>query len=272
MATTTRIPRKVAIVTGSAGGIGKSIALRLIKDGPNIVLCDLSQQKDNLAEVVKEAEKIRKDEDCQCVAVTCDVSQEDQVQAMVDRTVDLFGRLDCMVANAGILALHSLADVPLETFRKIMDVNVIGTLICFRVAAAAMIKCNSALGGRLIAACSAAGKQGYNFHGAYCASKFAIRALVHTAAMEYAPVGINVNAYAPGVIDTPLTQTYVNDLGPSVTGLTSEQFLRMGIDKCLMKRVGQTEEIANLASFFASEESSFMTGQMVSIDGGAIFE
>jgi len=272
MSSTTQHTRKVAIVTGSAVGIGKAIALRLIKDGFHVIVCDLPSQKDNLALVVQEAERIRVDRGCQCVAVACDVSQEDQVQAMVDQALNLFGRLDCMVANAGKACLHSLADIPLDTFRRILDINTIGTLICFRAAAAAMIKNNTAKGGRLIAASSAAGKQGYPLHGAYCSTKFAIRALVQTAAMEYAEFGINVNAYAPGMIDTPMTRGETSELHPEVTGITGEIFQKSGAEGNLVKRLGQPEEVANLVSFLASEQSSFMTGQAVSVDGGVSFD
>jgi len=270
MSLLTQDVRRVAIVTGSAGGIGKAIALRLIKDGFNVIVSDLFSQKDNLALVVQEAEGVRKDAGCHCVALPCDVTQENQVQAMVDQTLDLFGRLDCMIANAGIVYLHTLDDVPLDIFRKLLEVNTIGVLICFRVAAAAMIKYDTAKGGRLIAASSGAGKQGVLLHGAYCATKFAVRALVQTAAMEYADVGINVNAYAPGIIDTPMTRGETGILNPEVTGMTGERFQSQAAGRNLLKKLGQPEDVANLVSFLASEESSFMTGQTVSIDGGAV--
>jgi len=269
MSSSPKTARKVAIVTGAAGGIGKFVALRLLKDGFNVIISDLSTQKENLDGVLKESEEIESRNGGKCVAVVCDVAQEDQVQAMVDRALEAFGRLDVMIANAGIFAMHSLAEVPIDTFRRIMDVNAIGTLLCFRVAAAAMIKQGTAKGGRLIAACSAAAKQGFPYHGAYCASKFAVRALVHTAAKEYAEDGITVNAYAPGIIDTPITRGVTSQL---ITGMTGEQFQQMGASKNLMKRVGQPEEVAGLVSFLVSEESSFMTGQTISFDGGVIFE
>jgi len=261
---------KVAIVTGSARGIGKAIALRLVKDGFNVIVSDLASEKDHLALVVQEAEKVGEDMGCHCVALACDVTQEDQVQAMVDQTLNLFGRLDCMVANAGIVYLHSMNDVPLDIFRKLLEVNTIGVLICFRVAAAAMIKHNTAKGGRLIAASSMAGKRGLLNHSAYCATKFAVRALVQTAAMEYADVGINVTAYAPGMIDTAMTRGETGILNSEVTGMTGERFQSWGVESNLLKKMGQPGDIANLVSFLASEESSFMTGQTVSIDGGAI--
>jgi len=265
MSSVQNTPSKVAIVTGAGGGIGKGIALRLVKDGFNVVISDLSTQKDNMTGVVQESEEISTT-NSKIVAVVCDVTKEDEVQAMVARTLELFGRLDCMVANAGIFAVYSLAEVSVDTFRKIMDVNAVGTLLCFRNAAAAMIK--SAKGGRLIAACSIAGKQGNPLYGAYSASKFAVRALVQTAAKEYAQAGITVNAYAPGVIDTPMSRGVTSDLGP----MSFEAFQSMAANVSLLKRVGRPEDIANLVSFFASEQSSFMTGQTVTIDGGIVFE
>lgn len=254
---------KVAIVTGAAGGIGKAIALRLVKDGFNVVISDLSNQKDNMAGVVQEADEISTTSS-KCAAVVCDVTKEDEVQAMVARTLELFGRLDCMVANAGIFAVHPFAKVSVEAFRKIMDVNAVGTLLCFRNAAATMIKTGTAKGGKLIAACSVAGKQGQPLVAAYCASKFAVKALVQTAAKEYAEAGITVNAYAPGTIDSPLTR----NLGPAMF----EQLQSLSIDRSVLKRIGQPEDVANLVSFLASEQSSFMTGQTVSTDGGTVFE
>jgi len=263
---------KVAIVTGAAQGIGRAIVLRLAKDGFQVVVSDLETQREKMQDVVKQATE--DNAAGKHTYIPCDVSQEADVQRLVNETVNMFGRLDCMVANAGIANCDTLADVSIEDFRKIVDVNTIGTLICYRTAAAAMIKCKTARGGRIIGACSIAGKRGSAFGAAYCSSKFAIRALTQVAAMEYGPAGITINAYAPGPVDTEMGRS-IPDKPPrfNLMGTTPVEYLtKHVIDASVMKRVASPEEIANLASFLASEKSSFITGQCVSVDGGLNFD
>jgi len=260
---------KVAIVTGAAQGIGKAITLRLAKDGFNVVISDLEGQNAGMDEVARTAGEVNPNRKFICVP--CDVTSEEQVQKLVDETVNQFGRLNCMVANAGILILDTFSDIKVEDFRKLMDVNAIGLLLCYRVAAAAMVKCGTAKGGRLIGACSVAGKRGIPLHGAYCATKHAVKALTQTAAIEYGPTGITVNAYAPGLIETSMLDV-ISKAGSESTGESPDKFMEKMAKANIMQRMGKPVEIADLVGFIASDESAYITGQCISINGGNWFD
>jgi len=268
--------RRIAIVTGSAAGIGAGIALRLAKDGFAVVISDLESQHSRMEEMSQKCAKVAalvEGEEVKDVfpCIACDVSKESNVVNLVNETVRIFNRLDCMVANAGIGKFEALSDVPLETFNKIMQVNATGTLLCYREAAKAMIKCNTATGGRIIGGCSLAGKKGVPFFGSYCASKFAIRGLTQTAALEYGSAGITVNAYAPGFIETALIDQVRDNLKKAM-GEGGNAFIEAVAGSSALGRTGTVEEIANLVSFLASDQSSFITGQCISIDGGCNFD
>jgi len=260
---------KVAIVTGAASGIGKAIALRLAKDGFNVTISDLASQFPKMEEVAQQCSLINPEG--KFLLTACDVSQEDQVQKLVDDTVEQFGRLDCMVANAGIGEFDVLANVPLVNFNKVMAVNVNGTLLCYRAAAKAMIACNTGQNGRIIGACSLAGKRGVPLFGAYCASKFAVRALTQTAAIEYGTAGITVNAYAAGFVETALVE-HVKEEIKKASGVDGNEFIKQTVEASALKRLGTVDDIANLVSFLASDQSSYITGQCISIDGGCNFD
>jgi len=256
--------KKVAIVTGSAQGIGEAILLRLAKDGYNVVVSDLAV-KDSAMEAVARAARTEFKADAKVKA--CDVSQEQQVKELVNFAVSTFGRLDVMVANAGITMLNSLGELTSDEFNKIMQVNAQGVLFCFKYAAAAMVQGGTAAGGRLLATGSLASKRTIALHGAYCASKFALRALVQVAAHEYGSLGITANAYAPGLIETEMLAKGAKEFGQKA-GVPEELFSAQALQMMAVKRLGKPEDVANLVSFLASEQSSFITGQTISIDGG----
>jgi len=270
--------RRVAIVTGAASGIGKSIAIRLAKDFYNVVLSDLASQSERMVEAIKEIRANETNgsspingahsEPVELVNIPCDVTKEDQVQNLVDETVRKFGRLDCIIANAGIAGFELIADISLDSYNAVMNVNAAGTFLCYRIAAKAMIACNTARGGRLIGACSQAGKMGVPLLGAYCASKFAIRALTQTCAREFGAAGITVNAYAPGFVDTPLVRA-AGQVYNKTMGITGEEYIQQVVQQSALKRLGDVEDVANLVSFLASDQSGFITGQCISIDGGS---
>ncbi|ETW75783.1 hypothetical protein HETIRDRAFT_481275 [Heterobasidion irregulare TC 32-1] len=254
---TTSAYTRVAVVTGAAQGIGRSIALRLAADGLNVIVNDLQSQQGALGEVVAEIET----KGVKAVAYTGNVSVEDDVKNLVQKAVEKFGRLDVMVANAGFGGqISAITDVSLDEWRGLMSVNLDGVVLCYKYAAAQMIKQGD--GGRLIAASSICGKKGFARLTAYCASKFAIRGLTQCLALELAEHNITVNAYAPGIIPTKLTKS-VGDGG-------------LDPIKELMKlpdaRTGTTEDIAAFVSHVASPQSKFMTGQTVIIDGGICFD
>ncbi|KAK0235119.1 NAD(P)-binding protein [Armillaria nabsnona] len=251
--------RPVALVTGSARGIGRAIALRLANDGFNLVLNDVASQKENLENLCSEIEALGK----KALIYVADVSREDEVKAMVDKTVEVLGRLDVMVANAGIcLRLSGLMDTTAEEWDQVFAVNTRGVFLCYKYAAIQMVK--QGWGGRIIGANSLAGMRAQSRVCPYSSSKFAVRGLTQSAAVELGPHQITVNAYAPGFIDTHLSRSML-------PGEDFAKHVRQSENTVALKKTGQPGDLASLVSYLASPESQFMTGQTISVDGGAFF-
>ncbi|CAE6492761.1 unnamed protein product [Rhizoctonia solani] len=254
----------VAIVTGAAQGLGKAIALKLASEGYSVAVSDLALKKDTLALVVNQIKDIHglhsQAASLSSMQVECDVTVEDQVDKLVSSTVAQLGRLDVMVANAGIAKLAPLLDLTTEIIDSTHDVNVKGVFYCYRAAARAMIPTG---GGRIIGACSVAGKIPIPYFGAYCMAKYAVRGLTHTAAQEWATHGITVNAYAPGIIDTDL---WLKDI------IAKYEYAPILEQKALelvaTHKKSTPEQIAGLVAFLASPAAANITGQCISVDGG----
>jgi len=245
---------RIAIVTGAARGIGRSIALKLADDGLDVAVNDIAQQKEHLDEVVKEIEaKGRK-----AVAVIADVSKEEEVKAMIEKTVEVLGGVDCMIANAGIVRAVRLLDSDTESFDRTIAINLRGPMLCFKYAAQQMVK--QGRGGRLIGASSAAGREGLPMLSAYSASKFGIRGLMQSAAKELAEHKITVNCYAPGVITT----------GIEISGSGADDFKAQGIPlpQHASGSSAPADVIASIVSYLCKPESYFITAQTISVDAG----
>ncbi|KAF8444090.1 hypothetical protein L210DRAFT_3533787 [Boletus edulis BED1] len=257
------IVKGIALITGSAQGIGRGIALRLARDGFDIALNDVPSKRDQLRVVADDIEKIGR----RTHLVPGDVAIEQEVKGMVQSTAQGLGGLDVMVANAGVCILSNLLSADLDDWERVMAVNARGTFLCYKYAAAQMI--TQGRGGRIIGASSVAGKFGNPLSAAYCASKFAVRGLTQTAALELGRYKITVNSYAPGVIETPLS-----------TGLLVDKFSNMDkemfewtlahVGRRPIKHDGQPEDIASIVSYLASKEAHFITGQCINVDGGII--
>ncbi|KAJ7267123.1 NAD-binding protein [Mycena rebaudengoi] len=250
----------IALVTGAAQGIGRGIALRLADDGFDVAVNDVSSNAGKLDQLVGEI-KAKGRASSKHIA---DVSVDEQVREMVEQVVEQLGGLDVMIANAGILKHpQPIVETPVENWDKIMAVNARGSFLCYKYAAAQMIK--QGRGGKIIGASSVAGKQGMTHIAAYSASKFAVRGLTQAAALELGPHGINVNAYAPGTIDTPMVAS-VSQNGDNST------LISKWVNDSPLKRIGIPDDIASLVSFLVSKDSQFITGQTISINGGTYFD
>jgi len=187
------------------------------------------------------------------------------VESMVQKVVQDLGSLDVMVANAGILvAVGSFLDITVESFDRLMAVNARGTMLCYKYAAKQMIA--QGRGGRIIGACSLAGKRASKTIASYSATKFAVRALTQAAAQEFGEHGITVNAYAPGVVDTPMIDPL------RATDGTSPLPLSTVLARTPVGRLGKPEDVAGLVSYLVSDGASFITGQSVGICGGTYFD
>ncbi|KAL1664504.1 hypothetical protein GGF50DRAFT_54649 [Schizophyllum commune] len=250
---------RVALVTGAAQGIGKAIALRLNSDGFAIALSDLSVKREALEEVAK----LINSGGGRAAVFTGDVSVEEDVKNMVDGAAEALSGFHVIVANAGISIPRSLLEETSEGFDLQMAVNARSVFLAFKHAAR-QILAQGHREGRLIAACSICGKHGYTNTAAYSASKFAIRGITQSAAHELGPHGITVNAYAPGGIDTEMSERPCPS-DPSPLFLLKRHLLARMANSVPVKRSGQPEDIANLVSYLASKEASYMTGQTASI-------
>ncbi|KIX92039.1 uncharacterized protein Z520_12255 [Fonsecaea multimorphosa CBS 102226] len=241
----------VATVTGSSRGIGRAIALQLADDGMDIALNDVQAQLPQLQAVKAEIEKKGR----KASTFVADVSNEEQVQKMVADIVTEFGELNVMVANAGIFIPKSIMEVSVAEWDRIMAINVRGVYLCYREAAKQMIK--QGKGGKMVAACSTAGYRPSASHSAaYTTSKWAVRGLTQTAAVEFAKYDINMWK----LIDADIANR--EGLQPGVA------FERSVQARAALKRAQDPEDIANLVSFLVSTKARNITGQSVLCDGG----
>lgn len=231
---------KVAIITGSTSGMGKSAAFLFAKHGCKVVVVGRNEEEGK-----KVAEKIKKN----AMFVKCDVSDESCVKKMIDEVIKKFGKIDILYNNAGILLQKPIDLTSAEEFESVIKVNLEGQFLCAKYALAKMKQ-----GASIINTASIAGLVGFPALTAYCASKGGIIALTRQLALDLAKKGIRVNCICPGAIDTPMTK-----------GVTEEQIKQM----VPLGRIGKPEEVANLALFLASDASSYITGSIIVIDGGA---
>lgn len=255
----------VALITGAGQGIGRSISLRLAADGFDIGLSDIPTNKSNLEEVAREITRTYAGRRV-CV-LFADVTVEDDVCKMVDGVVTELGGLDVMVANAGITVVAPLVETTLADWEKIFAVNVTGVFLSYKYAARKMIALNEThkRGRRIIGASSIAGKIGVQHFSAYSASKFAVRGITQSAAIELGRHGITVNAYAPG----PIMTTMFDELSVKLTGSSDPRgYIEMSKKNTSVGYLGVPDDVAGLVSYIASPESHFITGQSITIDGG----
>lgn len=239
----------VAVITGSARGIGAAIALRLAEDGFDIALNDISEKSFENNDIM---DKIRA-KGVKCEKFIADVSNSAQVEETVKAIKDCFGSIDVLVNNAGITRDGLLARMSEENYDLVIAVNQKSVYNMMRYVVPVMMKQRS---GRIINMSSVAGLHGNAGQFNYSASKAAIIGMTKSASKELGSRGINVNAIAPGFISTPMTDA-----------LTDEQKKAI-LDMIAMKRYGNVEEIAGVASFLAGKDSSYVTGQVIEISGG----
>ncbi|KAG1874899.1 hypothetical protein F4604DRAFT_1925050 [Suillus subluteus] len=227
----------VALVTGSAQGIGRAIAIRLAQDGFDLALNDLPERKRT------------------CI-VTCDVSKEDEVKSMIDSVIDVLGSLDVMVANAGISAMIDILSETLEGWDRMMRINATSAFLCYKYAAIQMIK--QGRGGRIIGASSMVGIQATSPLLSYSASKFAVRGITQAAALQLGQYGITVNSYAPGIIATPMV---VASKAQVAKRGDKDDYFQKTIDTSAVGYVGQPEDVASAVAYLSSKEAHFITGK-----------
>ncbi len=263
-----KLDGKAVIVTGSGRGIGRGIALRLAQDGANVAVCDV---------IIENAQKVSGEIKAlgpKTFAMKVDVTKKEDVDALVAKTVAEFGRLDVMVANAGIGVVKTSLDHTEEDWDKTLAVNVKGVFFCDVAAARQMIKQGHkgylGSGGKIINCASIAAHGGWAYLPAYSASKFAVRGFTQAFAKEMAPNKITVNAYCPGIVGTDMW-TLIDEKIGEYTGAKKGETLKASVDALILaKEVGTPEQVAGYVSYLASSDADYMTGQSVCIDGGIV--
>lgn len=239
---------KVVIVTGASSGIGRATALAFAQEGAKVIVSDIQENEGQA--VVEEI----KGKNGEAYFIKCDVSSEEQVKNLVEKTVEKFGRLDCAYNNAGVEgAPSSTVECSTENWDKTININLKGVWLCMKYEIPAMLKYGK---GSIVNCSSIAGLVGFETIPAYVASKHGVIGLTETAALEFAKKNIRVNAVCPGVIHTPMLERFTHG---------EEQV--MG-EQDPMGRVGNPEEIADSVLWLCSDKSSYVTGQAIAVDGG----
>jgi len=246
---------KVAIITGAAKGMGRAHALKLASAGAKIVVTDIDMH--GCQQVVEEIKKNKGE----AIAVKCDASSKQDVDNVIRETLQAFQKIDILVNNAGIFPFKPFLEMQESDFEKVIDVNLKGYFLLAQAAAAQMQK-NSpnekGQRGAIVNISSIAAIKGFAGLAHYCASKGGVNAMSNALAIELAPLGIRINCIDPGAIDTP---------GASSGNISEEQRKQM-LAPIPMKRQANAEEVANAVLFLVSDESSYMTGSEVVVDGG----
>ena len=254
-----------AVVTGAASGIGRAIAAGLAADGFSVVVADLDEANGRAA-----AKEIAASNQGRVIFQRVDVTDRSSVSAAIDACKRQFGSIKVMVNNAGFNKPEPFLEASEAIWHKIMDVNALGVMIGIQEAAKAMIAAGTK--GKIINTASIAGRTGYADFAPYSASKFAVVALTHAGARALAANGITVNAFAPGVVATPLWAQLDKDLMAmgvsSAPGEAMENFSR----SILLGRAAQPGDVVGTVRFLASPASDYMTGQVLVIDGGMILQ
>ena len=247
-----KLKDRVVIVTGGARGIGRAIALSFVREGAKVALVDVDKEKLEVLknEIGKEKGKV--------IAIPCDITKSAEVKAMVNQVQKAFGRIDILVNNAGIIRRGTIETVTEEDWDRVIEVNLKGTFNCCKAVAAIMKQQGY---GKIINVSSIAGKMGdITSAPGYGPSKAGVDALTKTLARQLASYGINVNGVAPHAIETEMSAQW------------SEERRKEIIASIPLGRLGKPDDVANAVLFLASDEASFITGEILDVNGGALMD
>jgi NAD(P)-dependent dehydrogenase (short-subunit alcohol dehydrogenase family) len=257
-----KLQDRVAIVTGAAKGMGEAICTALAREGAHIVM--VAREAPPLAALIETLKSLERGR--RYLAVPADVTSEAQVAALAQRTLSEFGRIDILVNAAGTIGpiempLHNIAP---EEWDRVLSVNVKGVFLCCRVVVPTMIEQRY---GKIINIAGTSGLRGYRYRAAYSSSKWAVRGLTRTLALEVGPHNVNVNAICPGVVEGDRMTTIIAEKA-RVRGTTTEAVFDEYVGEMALRRFTHADDIARSVVFLASEDSRQLTGHDLVVDGG----
>ncbi len=244
------------MVTGAASGIGMATALAFAKEGAKLVLADVNE------DTGRNVEQQIRGMGNKVIFISCDIAKREDIASLITSSIQVFGRIDCAVNCAGIAGKHTapLHEYPEEDWMYMMQVNLFGTYYCLKEEVIQMLKGGE---GAIVNVASAAGLVAQPGNSPYAASKFGVVGLTRTAAKEYATRNIRINAVCPTAIETPMIMEGRRKLAYDPEALEAAKNYQA------MKRMGQPEEVADVILWLCSEQSSFITGHAMPVDGGA---
>jgi len=256
-----RFTDRVALVTGAAQGLGKAIGERFASEGAIVIVADINEEGAKAT-----AGEIGKQYGVKTLGLRMDVTDDFEVHTAMENIERDFGRLDILVANAGILKAYELTEFPVSEWRQVIEVNLIGYMICAKHACQIMQRQKS---GVIIQVNSKSGKKGSFRNSAYAASKFGGIGLTQSLALEMAPYNVRVNAVCPGnLLDGTLWQDSLFEQYARTQGITVEQVRQKYMDQVPLNRGCTYDDCTNVVAFLASDDASYMTGQALNVTGG----
>ena len=255
-----RFEGQTVVITGSATGIGEATALRFAAEGARVACLDVNEADNDATAAAARAEGV------EAMALACDVRSRSDQRAAFDEVTTAWGRIDVLVASAGIYVGGPLPEIPPDRWDDIVAVNLTGVLVSNSLAAPVMIAQGR---GSIVNISSMAAKTSWPYSAEYSATKSGVIGITRSAAMELGPYGITVNAVCAGNTLTDMVRKVAAEIGPTV-GMTGEEWLEMRAGDTALKRLAQPEEIAGVAAFLASDDARYLTGQAIEVDGGLV--
>ncbi|MYB03508.1 MAG: SDR family oxidoreductase [Acidimicrobiaceae bacterium] len=255
-----RFENQVVVITGAATGIGAATARRFAAEGAWIACLDINDADNEATAAAARAEGV------EALALPCDVRSSHDQQAAFDRVISAWGRIDVLVACAGIYVGGPLSEIPLDRWEDIVAVNLTGVLVSNSLAAPVMTTQGR---GSIINIASMAAKTSWPYSAEYSGTKSGVVGITRSAAMELGPHGITVNAVCAGNTLTDMVRKVATEIGATL-GMTAKEWLDMRANDTALKRLARPEEIAGVVAFLASEDARYLTGQAIEVDGGLV--